>query len=254
LRLAFSAAFHLDPQVLLIDEVFSVGDESFQKKCLERFDQFKSAGKTLILASHGMEQMKKMCDEVIVLEEGRIVFRSSPEKSIEYYLNLMRERTEKRLSAVPGLALDAKQPEEGRRLGTQEACITSVRIRDEKGGEIETISDGMAVVIEVDIENQVKTDMAVSLGLFAEKDVKCFETFIPSARNLTGSRGAKMTVRCLIPSVSLLPGLYYVNVGLYPANWDFIYDYHWQMHPFRVEGEAGNVSGIVSVKPLWSAP
>ena len=253
LRLAFSAAFHLDPQVLLIDEVFSVGDEGFQKKCLERFDHFKSSGKTLVLASHSMEQMKNMCDEVIVMEEGRIAFRSSPEKAVEYYLNFMSNRTEKRLSSVPGLGRGV-QPEQGRRLGTREASITSVRILDEKGLKVDTVSGDSAIMIEIDIENQQQTDVVVSLGIFAEKDVKCFETFIPSAKNLTGRKGPNLTVRCFIPSIPLVPGLYYVNVGLYPPNWDFIYDYHWQMHPLVVEGDPGTVSGIMFVKPQWSAP
>jgi lipopolysaccharide transport system ATP-binding protein len=255
LRLAFSAAFHLDPQVLLIDEVFSVGDESFQKKCVERFDHFKTAGKTLILTSHSMDQMKKMCDEVLVMEEGRIVFRSNPEKAVEYYLNLMRERTEKRMLSVPGLGGNGNQPDEGRRLGTQEAVVTSVQVRSENGEEINSISSGDSILVDMEIENNdEKSEMALSVGIFAEKDLKCFETFIPAVRGFTGSKTSKVKISCKIPSISLLPGLYYVNVGLYPVSWDFIYDYHWQMHPLRVLGDPGNLSGVLLVNPQWTAP
>jgi lipopolysaccharide transport system ATP-binding protein len=110
-------------------------------------------------------------------------------------------------------------------------------------------------LIDLEIENNdEKSEMAISVGLFAEKDLKCFETFIPTVRNFTGSKTNTMKISCMIPSVQLLPGIYYVNVGLYPVNWDFIYDYHWQMHPLQVIGDPGSLSGVVFVAPQWSAP
>ena len=85
MRLGFSVAMCVDPDILLIDEVLAVGDEAFQNKCLERLETFKTSGKTIILVSHGLEMVQKFCERVILLHEGRAVCDDVPEKTIEAY-------------------------------------------------------------------------------------------------------------------------------------------------------------------------
>jgi len=70
LRLAFSTAIHFDPDVIMIDEVLAVGDARFQQKCIDRLQVFRKAGKTLVLVSHDTEQIRRLCDEVLVMEEA----------------------------------------------------------------------------------------------------------------------------------------------------------------------------------------
>jgi lipopolysaccharide transport system ATP-binding protein len=96
LRLAFSAAIHFDPDVLLVDEVLAVGDARFQQKCIDRLQTFRKAGKTLVLVSHNTDQIRNLCDEVLVFEEGRLVIQSEPQSAIECYNALIRQRTERR--------------------------------------------------------------------------------------------------------------------------------------------------------------
>ena len=99
------------------------------------------------------------------------------------------------------------------------------------------------------------SDMAVLLGIFNEANVKCFETSIPSVQTDFGSVEESGCLRCHLPELPLLPGSYYINVGLYPTNWDYMYDYHWQMHDLYVEsaGEIpGGASGVVHMRPAWS--
>ena len=73
-RLAFAIAVHVDPDVLLVDEVLAVGDEPFQRKCLARIREFQDAGKTIVLVSHSAEQIADVCTRTIVLDSGKIVF------------------------------------------------------------------------------------------------------------------------------------------------------------------------------------
>lgn len=73
-RLAFAVAIHTDPDVLLVDEVLAVGDEAFQRKCMERIAQFRSEGRTIILVSHSASQVQELCDRAVVLKDGQIVF------------------------------------------------------------------------------------------------------------------------------------------------------------------------------------
>ncbi len=89
MRLGFSIAMCVNPDVLLIDEVLAVGDEAFQEKCFERLDEFKASGKTIVLVSHSMEAVKKFCDRAILLREGRIVCDDIPEKTIDAYHALL---------------------------------------------------------------------------------------------------------------------------------------------------------------------
>ena len=85
MRLGFSIAMCVNPDILLIDEVLAVGDEGFQEKCFERLGGFKRSGKTIVLVSHGMEMVEKFCDRAVLLHEGRVVCDDVPTKTIEAY-------------------------------------------------------------------------------------------------------------------------------------------------------------------------
>ncbi|SDH48626.1 ABC transporter ATP-binding protein [Microbacterium pygmaeum] len=73
-RLAFAVAVHTDPDILLVDEVLAVGDEAFQRKCMDRIQQFRAEGRTIILVSHSAQQVAELCDRGIVLEDGKVVY------------------------------------------------------------------------------------------------------------------------------------------------------------------------------------
>ena len=82
-RLAFSIAVHVDPDVLLVDEVLAVGDEPFQKKCMDKIREFQSEGRTIVLVSHSSSQIKELCDRVVVLSKGRAIFDGNAADGIE---------------------------------------------------------------------------------------------------------------------------------------------------------------------------
>jgi lipopolysaccharide transport system ATP-binding protein len=86
MRLRFAVAIHMEPEVLLIDEVLSVGDASFERKCRDRINSFRADGCTIILISHGLDQIREMCDATIWLEDGRLAAQGSPDGVIEKYL------------------------------------------------------------------------------------------------------------------------------------------------------------------------
>ena len=86
MRLGFSVAVHSNPQILLVDEVLSVGDSAFQEKCLEKMHDFQERGITIVLVSHSMDLVRKFCQRVLLLEGGRLVGGGSPEEMTERYL------------------------------------------------------------------------------------------------------------------------------------------------------------------------
>ena len=256
LRLAFSTAMQFEPSVLIIDEVLAVGDARFQQKCAERLAAFRNAKKTLILTSHSTEQIRQFCDEVLVLEEGRAVLQSDPESAIKCYTDLMRQRTVRRSAQINTEAQSVVVPELGSRQGTQEAFISAVKLYDDRGETVNSILSGSPLDIELEYKLAAPIfDMACILGIYSEAGIKCYETAISSFQATFGRLQTRGTFKCRLPAVPLLPGRYYINVGLYPANWDYLYDYHWQMHGFSVFTEGGSgESGLISMQPAWTSP
>jgi lipopolysaccharide transport system ATP-binding protein len=256
LRLAFATAIHFDPDFLVIDEVLAVGDSRFQQKCRERLNAFRAAGKTMILVSHDIQQVRSMCDEVLVLEQGRLVMREEPESAINCYLDLMRQRTERRAAELAGEIQHQLQIEHGSRQGTQEASICSVSLFDGDDRKINHIYTSSSLTIELEyLLQKPLPDLALILGIFNETNMKCFETYIPSIRQAFGRLDERGFLRCYLPELPMLPGSYYVNVGLWPTDCSYIYDYHWQMHPLMMLSEKempANVNGVIMVRPNWS--
>jgi ABC-type polysaccharide/polyol phosphate transport system ATPase subunit len=89
MRLGFAIAVEVDPDILLIDEILSVGDEAFQKKCMERIIDFRRRGKTIIFVSHAMETVKKLCTRAILLHEGCLIADGSPKEVFERYSKIL---------------------------------------------------------------------------------------------------------------------------------------------------------------------
>ena len=85
MRLAFSVATEVDPDILIIDEILGVGDMTFQKKCFERLQSFRESGKTILFVTHSMEQITKHCDRAILLDRGRVLFNGEAEKAVDLY-------------------------------------------------------------------------------------------------------------------------------------------------------------------------
>ncbi len=89
LRLAFSTAIHANPNTLLIDEVFAVGDEAFQKKCTAKINEFREQGKTIVFVSHSMEDVKGLCQRTMLLDNGSIIEIGETEKVVSDYLGML---------------------------------------------------------------------------------------------------------------------------------------------------------------------
>ncbi len=257
LRLAFATAMQFDPAVLVIDEILAVGDARFQQKCLDRLARFRAAGKTLLLTSHVTDQIRSLCDEVLVLEEGRVVMQGAPDSAIACYIELMRQRTERRATELGESAIQvAPNIGQGSRQGTQEAQLEAVDVCDARGDLLSYIPTGADVTIRLSYRlAKPMSDLALILGIYSESNVKCFETAIPSLSAAFGPPTEAGSFFCRLPALPLLPGRYYINAGLYPVDWDYLYDYHWQMHELRIVNETQYVqsdSGVISLHPVWS--
>ena len=139
LRLGFSVAMHVNPDVLLLDEVFAVGDEAFSKKCYGRIFDFKRAGRTIVFVSHDLQSIEMLCDRAILLEHGRVEAEGGVEDVVRAYHRRLAGRS---ASARSG------QAEEFGRPG---ADIVAARIVDNAGSETDIVLEGHRVLFSIDV-------------------------------------------------------------------------------------------------------
>jgi len=91
-RLAFAVAVHTDPDLLLVDEVLSVGDEAFQRKCLDKIREFQKEGRTIVLVTHSLSQVTEMCSRAVLLNKGEVVFDGNPRKAVSAFRDILEDR------------------------------------------------------------------------------------------------------------------------------------------------------------------
>lgn len=140
MRLAFSIAIHAEPDCFLVDEALSVGDGYFQQKCMKKIRSFKENGGTIIFVSHDLNAVKILCDRVIVLEQGSIIFEGLPEDGVNIYNRIMASQA----SNTPDQTNNA--------YGSGEAVVTSTRITGTHS-QSSTITSGETLTLEVTIQS-----------------------------------------------------------------------------------------------------
>jgi len=91
-RLAFAVAAHIEPDILIVDEVLAVGDAEFQRRCIGKMEEVTSSGRTVIFVSHDMSSIKRLCTRAIYLSNGKVEFDGSPDEAVEHYLKLKEDQ------------------------------------------------------------------------------------------------------------------------------------------------------------------
>jgi lipopolysaccharide transport system ATP-binding protein len=138
-RLAFSVAAHLEPEILLVDEVLAVGDAEFQQRCLGRMEDFSGTGRTVLFVSHNMQTINQLCDRVIWLDEGTIAEDGDPSQVVTHYLHSTSYATGAYIS----------WPDDDTAPGDDLARLLAVRAIDEDGNLSETVDVRDALGIEI---------------------------------------------------------------------------------------------------------
>ncbi len=136
-RLGFSVAINVDPDVLLVDEVLSVGDETFQRRCAEKFTEMQRNGKTIVVVSHGLGQLRSMCDRLVWLRNGQLAGIGPTKDVIDEYLGTVQ------VSRLPGHDGVSK------RWGSGEASITAIELIDPTGKSVDKVHTGDDVVMRI---------------------------------------------------------------------------------------------------------
>jgi lipopolysaccharide transport system ATP-binding protein len=137
MRLAFAVAAHLEPEILLVDEVLAVGDAGFQTKCLGKMDQARKEGRTVLVVTHNMAMIENLCPRTIFLSGGSIVEDGPTENAIGKYLN--------ELTVVSRMPLGKRTD----RTGLGEICTTAIEFLDDKGNPVVNATTGQELIVRV---------------------------------------------------------------------------------------------------------
>ncbi len=240
-RLGFSVAVEADPDILLIDEVLSVGDAAFQKKSGQRIREFKEVGKTIVVVSHDMNLIRNFCRRVIHLEDGKIVNRGPTEKVIDDYI----ERVQTALIESGGYLGVPHQ------WGNREATIENVRLLNGRGEETKNFRMGDDLVAEITFraEREIK-EPVFGFSIHNAERTLCFgsNTQIEgySIPSISGEGKIKLRLR----SLPFQTGSYYFSLSIHSQ--DHLTNYHRQEFQYAFTVTSSHPGeGIVNLPVEW---
>lgn len=254
MRLAFSVAVNIDPDILLIDEVLAVGDLAFQRKCLDRIDMFKEMGCTVLLVSHDTNLVAKICDEALWLNEGRIAARGPADMVVMQYSSEMQKETQRRTSInQPTKKLDneAALKVNINRFGSLEMEIIHVQLLNEASNPIIQIESGDSLTIEMDYYAPQAVESPIfGVTLTSEDGTICCDTSTTVPDIGAPVLSGKGKIRLRFSRLDLARGSYFVDVGAYQKDWEYAYDYHWHVYSLKI-GDANPGKGLLNPPLHW---
>jgi lipopolysaccharide transport system ATP-binding protein len=257
MRLAFTIATEVDPEVLIIDEALAVGDGHFQKKSVDRIVDFCRRGKTILFCSHAMYFVTTLCQRAIWLAGGRLALEGEAPDVVREYESFLLEKNPK---DRPADAPDSRFPERREATGTpsggeeaREARIESVRLLDGTGGERESFRPGEELRIEVRVEClRPETALHMRVGIDRADGVQLFasDSRRDGAGPWSGSRRHRLTLR--LPRFAVRSGDFSVFVYVGDEHALHLYDHVLLRDRLRIRPEGEFDVGIVELDREWS--
>ena len=282
MRLGFAVAIHVDPEVLLVDEVLAVGDQGFTHKCLDKFSEFRRRNKSILLVTHSLDLVEKFCDEAHWLDKGVSKGEGDPKRVVAAYIINVEDSEENSLAKAEAARVAAsaseapqapppdvdgeKAPEnpvddaetardgfkstEGR-WGTREIEITNVSISgpDGESGHVFQSGDDIKVHMTMTAKEPI-TDFVFGLGLFNADGVCVYGTNTNLEEFQPSEIAGECSVTFEIDSLDLVEGTYRLDLAAHKAD-GYPYDYHRLLYTFRIKSRIRDV-GIYRPAHRWT--
>lgn len=267
MRLGFAVAINVDPDVLLIDEVLAVGDQSFTHKCLDKFAEFRRRGKTILLVTHGLGLVERFCDEAVWLNDGRVRATGDPKRVVDAYLIDVEQDEEEHIAEVDakarvvteGMPADADgnlpdmfEATEGR-WGSREVEILDVALIGDDGQPAHVFHTGARMAIHVRVRAaEPVSDFVFGIGLFNAEGVCCYGTNTDLEELTSDQMVGEGDVVFTIDSLDLVAGTYKLDIAVHKRD-GYPYDYHRLLYTFRVKSRTNDI-GIFRPRHRWKFP
>lgn len=274
MRLGFAVAIHVDPDVLLVDEVLAVGDEGFTHKCLDKFAEFKRRGKTILLVTHSLGLVERFCDDAVWLDHGKKLAEGDPKRVIGAYLIDVESAEEGYLAmedakaqeevvvteAAPVAEAPATEAEddgpqnmfkadEGR-WGSGGVAITGVTLRSASGEAGHVFHTGDQVAIEIGLKaDRPHDDFVFGVAMFNTEGTCVYGTNTDIEKYVAAELSGEATVRFVIEALDLVEGTYKLDIAVHKKD-GAPYDYHRLLYTFRVKSRTKD-AGIYRPRHHW---
>jgi ABC-type polysaccharide/polyol phosphate transport system ATPase subunit len=241
-RLGFSVAINVDPDVLLVDEVLAVGDEQFQRRCNERFADLRAQGKTIVIVSHSLGSVRSMCDEVAWLDQGELRMLGTAADVVDHYL----------AEVNAGRSEEAHATES--RWGSGEVDLHRFELLGPDHRPLDVLHTGDPVVFRVHYAaHQPLVRPVISIAIHTVEGVHVTE---PSTKEYGCSPeelGGSAWVDLAVDSLPLLPGTYDLSAAVTDESGLHVYDHRHRAHRFDVEAgqPRESLGGIVTFGGRW---
>ena len=271
-RLGFAVAVHVDPDILIVDEVLAVGDEGFSLRCFDRFAEFKRHGKTILLVTHGLATVERFCDEALWLDHGKMRAEGDPRRVVEAYLTDVGKAEEQQLSAADRKARDATQPEgEASQNADQPATAEeppdmfsatpgrwgsgAVKIVDVVlegvNGPAHVFRSGERVAIRMRVSApEPMADFVFGVSVFNIAGVCCYGTNTDIEELRSDTMTGDGEVVFVVDSLDLVEGTYKLDAAVHSRD-GRPYDYHRLLYTFRVKSRTKD-AGIYRPRHHWT--
>jgi hypothetical protein len=196
-RLGFAIAAHLDPDILLVDEVLAVGDAAFQVQCYERLAELRRNGTTMLFISHDLASVERLCDRVALMQHGRLVASGPPHEIVTAYQGMV-------ITADTAALADAHEA-----AASPQARVRAIGFADADGSEALNARTGAPLTARVDVDAAARIDDAVVELFFYSRDGRTLHCQYSTAfGNPLTLRPGRSTVEFTTPELGLQPGVY----------------------------------------------
>jgi ABC-2 type transport system ATP-binding protein/lipopolysaccharide transport system ATP-binding protein len=253
-RLGFAVAVHVDPDILMIDEVIAVGDEEFQRRCMDHLFKLRRDGVTIVLVSHSLPIMQNLCDRLAWLDHGVLQQVGPPGQVVRGYLGQVDDAEEQRLGEHGGAEVtDAKH---ALRHGTREIEITHFEVLKSGGEPVLMPESNSAVVFRVHYEaHEPVQHPKFGIDFETETGVLLAGHTTTDDGVITGTVTGPGYVDCVVDRLPFNPGVLLVSIGITDEHEMHTYDHLYQAYELRVrQGEAPEDRGLIRLAGRWSSP
>lgn len=246
-RLGFAVAVHCEPDILLIDEVLAVGDMGFQMKCFKKLDEFKRNGKIIVIVSHDLLIINKLCSRVVLLDRIA-VYDGITEKALDQYLSEIANKTAQKICKkfTDNSGIDKQK--------NKEIFFSNVRLCDATGKETNVFDVGQPIIIKATLNVNQKIDSPVFGGIIYSEDGICLGGFNSLAQEvfMNSVEEGRYEIEYHIGGI-FLQGRYFLTLVIHDGTGKIIYDMRDRSDYFVVGGDAKSLpySGYVKIPCEW---
>ncbi len=246
MRLGFSVAIHVRPDILIVDEILAVGDQTFQAKCIDRIMEMKRSGVTILFISHDLTNIRELCTDVVWLNKGEVSMIGPTDHVLAHYQNHLFQQAGEQLTYendIRGF----------RRWGTRQIEIDEVKLLNDQGEKSTIFQTGDSLTVEL-AYNAHEAIPHPEFGLAIHRQDGAHVTG-PNSRAGGVTMGVVQgqgLIRYTIDRLPLLPGRYQLTAAVHDSVHPIAYDYHEEGYSFRViEGGTEETEGLITIDASW---